>query len=195
MKVPFKRVAIFDPWLILERDQDALHGKDIEDKTAHWVQRALEKGADSFYLRLRGMPPPMGRRVIDETLHRAPKDKQKIILPFGWEDIGPEATSFQFSERVLIPGDFPENILKGSSCHTVDAVREAEDEGYDYVFFSPVFSTLTHPDRVPIGLDQLSKICEKTRIPVFALGGVTEKNEKQCMAAGAFGIAAIRMFM
>lgn len=195
MKVPFRRVAIFDPWLILEREQGALHGKDIEDKTAWWVQTVLSKGADAFYLRLRGMPPPMGRRVIEETLHRAPKDKQRIILPAGWEDVAPETTAIQFAERSLIPGDFPSGIMKGCSCHTPDAVLEAQDEGYDYVFFSPVFSTLTHPDRTPIELDGLKKICEKSKIPVFALGGVNEQNEKDCLAAGAFGIAAIRMFM
>jgi thiamine-phosphate pyrophosphorylase len=46
---------------------------------------------------------------------------------------------------------------------------------------------------MPIGLDELRKVCQH-RIPVFALGGVTTENAHLCIEAGASGVAGIRLF-
>ena len=43
------------------------------------------------------------------------------------------------------------------------------------------------------GLDRLQQVCRR-RIPVLALGGVTTENAHLCIAAGASGIAGIRLF-
>ena len=62
----------------------------------------------------------------------------------------------------------------------------------DFVLFGPVFST---PGKGPaIGLDVLRSIAEISTVPVYALGGITRENAESCIAAGAAGIAAIRMF-
>jgi thiamine-phosphate pyrophosphorylase len=49
------------------------------------------------------------------------------------------------------------------------------------------------------GLKQLRRICRRTEaaqpaMPIWALGGVTLENARQCVIAGAKGIAAIRLF-
>ena len=56
-----------------------------------------------------------------------------------------------------------------------------------------VIST-THPDVTPAGLDALHAVAGSLRIPVLAIGGVTEARIAECLAAGAAGYAAIRMF-
>jgi thiamine-phosphate pyrophosphorylase len=40
----------------------------------------------------------------------------------------------------------------------------------------------------------LKEVCQRLTIPVLAIGGVTSDNAGDCMAAGAAGIAAIRLF-
>ena len=50
-----------------------------------------------------------------------------------------------------------------------------------------------------MGWRQLRQICHRAEaaqppMPVWALGGVTLENAGQCAAAGAAGIAAIRLF-
>ncbi len=87
------------------------------------------------------------------------------------------------------------NFLIGGSCHSMKSALEAERDGADYIFFGPVFATPSKESfGPPQGIEQLRKACEGVRIPVLAIGGITTKNAASCIAAGAAGIAAIRMF-
>jgi len=77
------------------------------------------------------------------------------------------------------------------SCHSLDEVRRAESTGADLALFAPVFEK--RPGTQLSGLEGLREAC-RSRIPVFALGGVTLENAQGCMEAGAAGIAGIRLF-
>jgi thiamine-phosphate pyrophosphorylase len=83
----------------------------------------------------------------------------------------------------------------GASCHSTEAARTAEGAGADYIFFGPVFAT---PSKAafgaPQGIERLGDACRAVRIPVLAIGGVTVENAHSCLAAGAAGVAAIRLF-
>jgi thiamine-phosphate pyrophosphorylase len=67
-------------------------------------------------------------------------------------------------------------------------------DGTDFTVFGPVFEK--NGGAISDGLEKLRRVCEKPvrAAPVLALGGVTLGNVGQCIAAGAEGIAAIRMF-
>ncbi len=92
------------------------------------------------------------------------------------------------------------------SCHTTAEVRRAEAEGADFAVFAPVFEKVTAPQRAGVGLAALRDACAGAafpanvegvgagRMPVLALGGITLANARQCLAGGAAGIAAIRLF-
>jgi len=83
----------------------------------------------------------------------------------------------------------------GVSCHSVEAARTADVAGADYIFFGPVFAT---PSKeafgAPQGIERLRAVCRAVRLPVLAIGGVTVENAPSCFAAGAAGVAAIRLF-
>lgn len=87
------------------------------------------------------------------------------------------------------------DFLVGVSCHSLTEAESAAESGADYLFFGPVFST---PSKAafgePQGLDRLAVVCHAVSIPVLAIGGITEGNVRECLDAGASGIAAIRMF-
>jgi thiamine-phosphate pyrophosphorylase len=83
----------------------------------------------------------------------------------------------------------------GVSCHSVEAAREADVAGADYIFFGPVFATPSKAEfGAPQGVGRLHEVCRTVRIPVLAIGGVTVENAHSCFAAGAAGVAAIRLF-
>ena len=94
----------------------------------------------------------------------------------------------------------------GVSAHTTAEVRAAEAHGADFVLLAPIFAKV-QTGAAGIGLDALRMACAGApappnteappapgRFPVLALSGITMENAAQCMAAGAAGVAAIRMF-
>jgi thiamine-phosphate pyrophosphorylase len=89
----------------------------------------------------------------------------------------------------------PLDFLIGVSCHSLGAALGAARDGADYIYFSPIFHT---PSKAfygpPQGVDRLRQICKVVSIPVIAIGGITVENAASCYAAGAAGLAAIRLF-
>ena len=85
----------------------------------------------------------------------------------------------------------------GVSTHSAAEVASAEAHGASFAVFGPVFEKSGSASSE--GLQQLREICHRTEaakppMPVWALGGITLENAQQCAAAGAAGIAAIRLF-
>ncbi len=98
------------------------------------------------------------------------------------------------------------NLLLGVSCHTQADVLSAEAHGADFVVYGPVFEK-RGAEVDPVGLEDLRGACSHiathdkkveagfaSGMPILALGGVTLSNARDCVAAGAAGIAGIRLF-
>jgi thiamine-phosphate pyrophosphorylase len=89
----------------------------------------------------------------------------------------------------------PAGFLIGVSCHSLDEVRAAEDEGADYAVFGPVFMPRSKAiDVAPLGIEALAQAARGVRMPLLALGGITNANVQECFRAGAAGVAAISLY-
>ena len=95
------------------------------------------------------------------------------------------------ARRVLGP-----DKLLGVSTHSLDAARQAADEGADFVVFGPVFAT---PSKLaygpPQGLPQLAAVVREVPIPVLGIGGITPGNLPRVRRTGAHGVAMIRAIL
>lgn len=124
-------------------------------------------------------------------------DRLDVALAAGAHGVHLGGQSLPAGEvtRWLRPSALAGKFLAGVSCHAVDDVRNAERAGASYAILGPIFDT---PSKVrfgpSLGIAALQEACRAVRIPVLAIGGVTRENIPQCVAAGAAGIAAIRMF-
>ncbi len=63
-----------------------------------------------------------------------------------------------------------------------------------YFFWPSVRNAVQSGIRAAAGMERLREICASVKIPVLAIGGVKLENARECIAAGAAGIAAIRLF-
>lgn len=80
----------------------------------------------------------------------------------------------------------------GISTHDLDQAMEAERNGADYIGFGPMFRTSTKDTGYSArGVDRLRRIRPRVKLPIVAIGGITESNVPQVWQAGANSAAII----
>lgn len=85
--------------------------------------------------------------------------------------------------------------IVGASAHSVAEIADAAALGADYATLSPIFSSTCKPGVVPLGTAALTAACQKSPIPVFALGGIGMDKLDACIEAGAAGCCMMSELM
>lgn len=83
----------------------------------------------------------------------------------------------------------------GASAHSAAEIAEAAALGADYATLSPIFATTCKPGAVPLGIAALAAVCQKSPIPIFALGGIGRDKLDACIEAGATGCCMMSELM
>jgi thiamine-phosphate pyrophosphorylase len=116
-------------------------------------------------------------------------DRIDLVLALNLEGVHLRANSLPVPVARRLVGA---NRLVGISAHSVEEVRQANQDGADYVVFGPIFDTLRkRPFGAPLGLEVLADACGESNVPVFAIGGVTSARVPEVRRAGAHGVAVI----
>lgn len=172
-------------------------------QTALWAA----DGIDYIQLREKDLPAAtladLARRILE-----ALRDTETRLLINSRADIA-VATSAHGVHLTSSPGQLtpaqvrelyaaahlPPPILS-ISCHTLAEVEQVRQHA-DLILFAPVFQKSVAGEIVTPGqgLEALrAASLAAAPTPVYALGGVTPENAPACLAAGATGIAGIRLF-
>ncbi len=184
--------AAGDDWIQL-REKD-LSGKDCAALARNALRRVVKTASiDNRSGSISAPRLPLPRILVNDRLDVALAERA------GGVHLGENSLPVKEAKRLIdavMPGSNVGNgFLAGVSCHSLEAAQSAAGAGADYIFFGPVFAT---PSKAafgaPQGLDLLAKVCRAVTIPVLAIGGITLENAAACFAAGASGIAAIRLF-
>jgi thiamine-phosphate pyrophosphorylase len=79
----------------------------------------------------------------------------------------------------------------GISTHNVEQARAAEDGGANYIGFGPMYPGGLRNNAAGKGLDELRATRAAVKIPIVAIGGITEARVVETLAAGADAVAII----
>jgi thiamine-phosphate pyrophosphorylase len=107
----------------------------------------------------------------------------------GQDDLSPAAARKILSAEGKKRGS---PLLIGFSTHNLRQVEEADAMPIDYIAVGPVFTTgsKTNPDPV-IGVHGVRQARAATTKPMVAIGGITRKNCREVIDAGADAVAVI----
>jgi thiamine-phosphate pyrophosphorylase len=156
---------------------------------------AIKKGATIVQLRA---PAMTARELEQEAASLVPKASVPVVVSSRCDvALAAGAAGVNLPERdigVAAARTLLGQRLVGRSVHSVESAIAAENEGADYLIFGPVWESPSHPDDRPRGIRALAEVARAVRIPVLAIGGVTEERVNVCADAGAAGYAAITLF-
>lgn len=197
---PIRRVT-----LCYVTDRKVLPGSADEQVPAllDKIENAGRAGVDWIQIREKDLSGRALAALVQAALSRVPRscrilvnDRLDVAIAAGAAGAHFGETSLPVEEaKRLLKEQAGADFLVGASRHSLAFALDAERRGADYLIFGPVFET---PSKKrfgpPQGLERLAELCTRVAIPVMAIGGITEENAKQCLAAGASGIAAIRLF-
>jgi thiamine-phosphate pyrophosphorylase len=147
--------------------------------------RALE---DLAAAAVKSLPPQTRTQLLINS-------RTDVALACGAHGVHLPANDLPASEvRAILSRAGNMNPVIAVSVHSLDELSYAEAHGANFTVFGPVFEK--DGVKVKDGLGKLRQACHRSHAaaPVIALGGITLENAPLCLAAGANGIAAIRMF-
>lgn len=179
--------------LLLVTDRHLLRSRSLTVA----VEQAVESGVPAVQLRERDLPTD-DLVVLAERLHQvtAPRgvplmvnDRVDLVLALNLEGVHLRSSSVPVSVARRLVG--PHRFV-GASAHSLEEVRQASEQGADYVVFGPVYDTPSkRPFGPPLGVSALAAACHQSRIPVFAIGGMTSSHVHTVRRSGAHGVAVM----
>jgi thiamine-phosphate pyrophosphorylase len=167
------------------------------DRVVDLVEAWMQGGAEIVQLRhkslARGAVLDLAGRLA-ETVHRAGgllivNDYVDIALLAGADGVhlGDDDMSVSGARSMAGP-----DLIVGASASTPTAALRKVADGADYIGSGPVFATPLKPDKRVIGPAGVAAVAAAVEVPVFAIGGVSEANISELVAAGVRRACAIR---
>lgn len=83
----------------------------------------------------------------------------------------------------------------GVSVHSLQEAMLAQQKKANYLIAGHIFATNSKKGVPPRGLEFLEEICKNVSIPVYAIGGIDEKNIEKILQTGAAGGCFMSSFM
>lgn len=121
-----------------------------------------------------------------------------ITLALILDADGIHLPEFMLSEAEKIKQDYP-SMLISVAAHKEETIVEAEKLNLFASLLSPIYPTKSHPETFDdigktIGINKLNELCERYKIPVYALGGINRETAQELLNSKIAGFAGISGF-
>ncbi|MDY2919508.1 MAG: thiamine phosphate synthase [Anaerococcus sp.] len=173
--------------------------KYSEEEFLQRIESALRGGVDILQLREKDRPDieilELGKKVknLCDTYHvpMLIDDKAHLAWAIGCGvHVGKEDMPVELCRKLLGP-----DAIIGATAKSIDAAKEAENQGASYLGVGAIFETKTHVKTKRTSVQTLSAIKKEVSLPVYAIGGLNIDNVDILKNSGADGICVVRAIM
>ena len=181
--------------------------KQIEKIFSAYEKKIILKNFDIVALTLREKDLNKNEylKLIEEIYPICQKYKINLILHQNYD--------LNLDEKYMIEGlhlsyeifkslnkNIREGLIKkykriGISIHSIDEGKEVEMLGATYVVAGHIFETDCKKGLEPRGLKFVEELSSVLTIPIFAIGGIDEKNSQSVIDSGAFSVCMMSSLM
>lgn len=159
------------------------------------VKAALEGGVDAVQLREKDLTSRELFELADEFRRLTATFNAKLIINDRADvALAVDADGVHLGWRSMpikkVRGLVGPEKLIGYSAHNLQEAQNAQQEGADYITFSPIYKSRSK-EVTPVGVDKIDTLKKYINIPVTALGGIDENNVAEVLRNGADGVAVI----
>ena len=111
-----------------------------------------------------------------------------------------EGINLSYSIFKLLNQNIKAELIKkykriGVSIHSLEEAKDVESLGASYVIAGHIFETDCKKGLEPRGLKFVEDLSSTLTIPIFAIGGIDEKNSQSVIDSGAFGVCMMSSLM
>lgn len=172
-----------------ERDCPQGFERTIREAVAGGVDivQLREKGGDDAQLLRRARQAREWTRAAGALLIVNDRPDVAVLADADGVHVGQEDLSCREARRI-VGGE----RLVGVSTHSIEQARQAVLEGADYLGVGPVFPSETKEFANLAGPEFVREVAVEISLPWFAIGGISESNMPDLLAAGASRVAVSR---
>lgn len=170
---------------------------DSNDALAR-LNRALEQGIKLVQLRAHHLDAEAYRSLAQAFLEPCQKAGARLMLNAAPEMLNQvDADGIHLTAaRLAKYHQRPVAVDKwlAASCHDMDSIVQAENINTDFITLSPVLATPSHPEATPLSWHGFNILTDISRLPVYALGGMTLAQHDRVFGLGGQGLAGISQY-
>jgi len=165
-----------------------------DDEFLARAEHALRGGLRLVQLREKDWPAARRNAFAARLLPLAARFGARVLLNGSVEDArrGGFAGVHWPAATLIAATSRPHDLLVAASCHSRNELARAAALDVDFAFVGPVHPTPTHPAAPTLDWDGFAMCIEATRVPVYAIGGLTRNDLAIAIDRGAHGIALRR---
>lgn len=171
----------------------------VEGNYLQQIKIVAKQHPDSIILREKDLPEKEYEELAKQVLSIGKQYQIPVFLHY-YVDVARKLGTTNIHVPFLVLQKMTNSEKKmftqiGVSIHSIEEAKEAQKQGATRLIAGHIFETSCKPGLSPRGLDFLHDVCQSVTIPVYAIGGITDKNAKECIMAGAKGVCMMSAFM
>jgi 8-oxo-dGTP diphosphatase len=158
------------------------------------VEAALDRGAKLIQLRQRLWDCDQWQQAVPKLISLCQSVGALLLLNCPKGNVC--ADGWHLTSQQLMAAELPTKVSSAqwlsAACHNPQELAQAEALGIDFVTLSPVEPTSSHPDVIGLGWELFEDWVSCAKLPVYALGGMSDHHLNRALNTGAQGVAGIR---